>query len=212
MTRLLNVDADNCHWLEATDDCKYLGEYISHGTWRAGETNQQIQNLKKKPSSSSEQELHYKRRAIRYWANRLRVALNIEVCVNHVTFVPMPCSKPFGHPDYDARMVDVLRSIDPRFDIRCVIQQTTARSSQHEGPRLSPRQLSETMSLSDDEIQRMPIKRHTFVVDDVITLGASYKAAQQMLSGHAAFAQSRISGAFLAKTIWEDDDDWADAL
>lgn len=213
MTRLLNVDTENCHWLQNGDDCKYLGEYVSHGNWNAGETNRQILNLKKKPSTSNAYELQYKQRAVRYWANRLLPSLNIDLCVEQVTFIPMPCSKPVGHPDFDNRMVEVLRAVDPQFDVRCVIEQTVFRDSQHEGQRLTPRQLAETMRLAEQEIVRLPVKRFVIVVDDVITLGASFKAAQQMLLSHQAFTDKVISGLFLARTVWLDDDvDWNDAF
>ena len=69
------------------------------------------------------------------------------------------------------------------------------------------------MRLVEQEIARLPVKRFVIVVDDVITLGASFKAAQQMLLSHQAFTDKVISGFFLARTVWQDDEiDWDDTF
>ncbi|MNF16084.1 hypothetical protein D3C80_2189510 [compost metagenome] len=58
----------------------------------------------------------------------------------------------------------------------------------------------------------MPVKPHLIIVDDVITLGASFKAAKNLLQ--SAGVQANIIGVFLAKTVWpaSELDDWLDAL
>lgn len=210
--RLSKIVPDSCTWLEESDYCQHLGEYLSHGTWRAGETNSRISNLKKKPSSSNDGELWHKARAIEYWAAKLRNALNIDYCIDNVTFIPMPCSKPIGHDDYDDRLIKVLRLVDRRLDIRPIIRQDEARDGQHESGRLSPTQLARTMSVDIAIAQQSPIKRISIIFDDVITMGASFKAAQSLLLQAPEFNESEIAGIFLARTIWQEDADLADAL
>ncbi|MDR3446024.1 hypothetical protein [Dyella sp.] len=189
-------------FLTATDVCYHYGEYASDGRgYKASETNQWISNLKKKPSAPSGQ-LHYKAKAIEYWAQILRELMPHANCQN-LTYVPMPGSKPVGHPDYDPRLQDVLKRYalgSQGIDIRPVLRQATARSAQHEsGGRLTPDQLAQGMEVDTSQLTT-PLRPLVIVFDDVLTMGATYKAAQSLLLPLPGVKVVR--GVFLARTVW----------
>ncbi|MDT9694308.1 hypothetical protein Q5762_39435, partial [Streptomyces sp. P9(2023)] len=63
-------------------------EYTSEGVYQARDTNQQILNLKKKPTAS-EGQLYYKRLAIEYWGRALASVIDLRKTIGSHTFVPM---------------------------------------------------------------------------------------------------------------------------
>lgn len=201
MTRLTQLNNDDYRYLTDDDQCFYYGEYTSGGGFGASDTNQQILNLKNRPTSP-EARLYYKTRAVEYWARKIAGALDLPAVAQSATFVPMPCSKPIGHPDYDDRMLRVLNGLlrfTPGLDIRPLLLQTVLRNSQHEGGRLSPAQLRETMAVDQLQLDR-PLKTHIVILDDVITMGASFNAARGLIDSISG--ESSVIGIFLAKTVW----------
>ncbi|MDF0729226.1 hypothetical protein P0Y43_00580 [Pseudomonas entomophila] len=213
MTRPIKLDNDAYRYLDDGDNCYHFLEYTSGGGFRVSQGNQQILNLKKRPTSS-DNELYYKGRAVVFWGDLLAAELNLAVVASNSTFVPMPCSKPRAHADYDDRMTRVLRRmgrLTPNIDIRELLVQNSLRTSQHEGGRLTPDEIGSFMSV-DTNLLAVPVKPHIIIVDDVITMGASFKAAKNLLQ--SAGVQANIIGVFLAKTVWpaSELDDWLDAL
>lgn len=201
MTRLTKLDNDDYTHLVDDDLCYHYGEYTSGGGFQASVTNQQIWNLKNKPTSGDAQ-LYYKGRAIEYWAKMIADTLDLDAVAGNTTFVPMPCSKPDDHADYDDRMLKILNKLRrkcPNLDVRDLLVQTKFRSSQHEGGRQTPSQLKKTMAV-DQSLLAVPIKRYVVVLDDVITLGSSFNAAKSLLAEIPGVKQ--VVGIFLAKTVW----------
>ncbi|MEQ6924961.1 hypothetical protein AAUI01_04980 [Pseudomonas mosselii] len=202
MTKLIKLDPDNYRFLSDDDKCYHYGEYTSGGGFGKSETNQQIHNLKKKPTCS-DRELHYKRLAVEYWGRILAGCISV-TAESPVTFVPMPCSKPSGHADYDDRMLRVLQYMarsKPPLDIRPLIMQTTLRQSQHEGGgRQLPHQLLQTLAIDQTQLLHPP-RGTIVVVDDVITMGASFNAAKTLLLTIPGV--QHVIGIFLAKTVWQ---------
>lgn len=200
MTKLIKLDNDYYRYLADDDKCYHFGEYTSGGGFKKSATNQQILNLKKKPTSSAI-ELHYKQLAVEYWGRMMAAGLVINADTQ-VTFVPMPCSKPSGHPEHDDRMLKVLQFMartKPPLDIRPILMQTALRQSQHEGSRQSPDQLLRTLAIDPAQVVH-PARATVIVVDDVITMGASYNAAKTLLQSVPGVSQ--VAGIFLAKTVW----------
>ncbi|UJB19585.1 MULTISPECIES: hypothetical protein [Lysobacter] len=111
-------------------------------------------------------------------------------------------AQPRGHADYDERLLRVLQYMAigrADIDIRQVLVQARERAAQHSSSRSTPDELRETLTV--DPLQcGQPFKRIVFVVDDVITMGASFAAAKQLLTGLPSIADVR--GLFLAKTVW----------
>jgi hypothetical protein len=201
MTRLTKLDNDDYKYLADSDLCYHYGEYTSGGGFQASDTNQQIWNLKIKPTAA-DGPLYWKGKAVDYWAKMIYDTLDLDAVANNTTFVPMPCSKPANHPEYDDRMLRVLNRLlrrNPALDIRPLLVQTQLRVSQHEGPRQSPQQLKQTLAL-DNIFLTSPIKPNVVVLDDVITLGASFNSAKGMIGTIPGVHQ--VVGIFLAKTVW----------
>jgi hypothetical protein len=203
MTRLIELDPADYRWLAPTDKCYHYGEYTSNGGFKASETNRWIRNLKKLPTCPAN-ELYWKGQAIIYWGDLLRRLINLDQC-GDVTFVPIPGSKPFGHPDYDVRVLRTLQQMAQGrndIDIRPLLVQGALRESQHIGGRKTPDELLETLVLDPAQLA-VPVRGSICVVDDVITQGASFAAAKRLLSRLPNVRQ--VFGVFFAKTIWVRD-------
>lgn len=199
--RLQTLEPKNYAYLETGDECFHYGEYTSEGGYQASDTNQQILNLKKKPTVS-EGQLYYKRQAIEYWGRALSSVIDLSKTIGTHTFVPMPGSKPAGHVEFDDRMLRVLRRMAlgaPNVDIRPLLVQTAERDAQHHGHRLTPDELGETLAV-DPALLTPPLSPSIIVVDDVITRGASFAAAKRLLIGLPNVRS--VVGIFLAKTVW----------
>lgn len=188
--------------LETHDICHYFGEYTSGGGYRCSDTNQWIHNLKKRPTSPGKQ-LHWKERAIEYWANVLSELISAQNAAKSFTFITIPGSKPIGHPDFDPRVQRVLERWahgTAGIDIRPLLRQTQERPAQHEdGDRRTPEQLRATMTVDGGQLIN-PLKPNIVIVDDVLTMGASYKAAQSLVAPLPGVRS--VAGLFLARTVW----------
>ncbi|KRG42331.1 hypothetical protein ARC78_09355 [Stenotrophomonas pictorum JCM 9942] len=204
--RLQKIEPRHYAWLDPNDQCLYYGDYTSGGGFEASDTNRQILNLKKKPTAK-QGELYYKEKAVTYWGATLRKLLTLENTQAGYTFVPMPGSKPLGHPEYDDRMHRVLQHMRAGIqgvDVRPLLKQVKDRAAQHEGAgRMSPTDLCKTLAV-DHSLIPPPVASTIVVVDDVITMGASFAAAKSMLMPLPNV--TRVVGVFLAKTIWQTPD------
>ena len=189
------------HWLVENDVCHHFGEYTSGGGYGASDTNHWISNFKKKPTVPAG-ELYWKGRAIEHWAKVLRELLPPDQVAQNITFVPVPGSKPQGHPEYDTRMMQLVerwaRGVQG-VDFRTVLIQTAMRQSQHESARQSPDEILQTLAIDRAQLTR-PLHATVVVVDDVLTLGASFKAAQRLLLSLPNVRT--VEGLFLARTVW----------
>ncbi|WP_139370332.1 hypothetical protein [Xanthomonas axonopodis] len=190
--------------LNAEDKCYFVGEYIAHAKWDASPTNQLISNLKadlrRKPQRAS-----YKSQAINTAAFQIATCgLNLEALRTACTVVPMPCSKPPGHEDYDDRMLRVVNAFGQRvglgFDGRELLVTTAARPAQHaSGSRATIAELVGSMTVNQLSLVK-PLRSTIIVVDDVFTKGASFKAAQQIVSSLPGV--EKVYGLFVARTVW----------
>ena len=199
--RLQTLEPKNYTYLETGDQCFHYGEYTSEGGYQASDTNQQILNLKKKPTVS-EGQLYYKKQAIEYWGLALESVIDLSKTFVSHTFVKMRGSKPAGHAEFDDRMLRVLKRMAVgalKVDIRPLLVQTVERDAQHHGHRLTPDELCETLAV-DPKFLSPPLAQNIIVVDDVITMGASFAAAKRLLIGLPNVKS--VVGIFLAKTVW----------
>lgn len=213
MNRLTRLDNDSYTYFSDDDECYHYGEYTSGGGFKASVTNNKIFSLKTKPTASSGA-LYHKQQAIAYWGSVISATINIARIVGSTTFVPMPCSKSEDHADYDDRMLRVLQVLKrshPTIDIRPILTQTTARPSQHQGGRLRPSQLMQSMEINDKYLNT-PLNRNIIILDDVVTMGASFNAAKTIISKQPEV--NKVIGLFLAKTVWprSELDDFIDSL
>ena len=181
------------------DICLYLFEYTSGRDYTFSTTNNLINNLKKKPTSSSAQ-LRYKAEAITACADTLRESLN-QNWLSTATIVPVPSSKAAGHPDFDDRMERVARQILPGLDVRNLVVQRQSTNAAHElqfGERVTVDELVYLYSI--DEAVAFPLPQTIVILDDVLTAGTHFRAMKTKL--RERFPQARIIGIFVARRIF----------
>ena len=120
------------------------------------------------------------------------------------TFVPIPPSSSKDDPGYDDRLVRMLQAIHPAplLDIRELIVQLRSSEPSHLAetmgkPRLTPEEILSNYKL-DDSLKE-PTPNNIFVVDDVLTTGAHFRAAKDFLSSH--FPGLPVFGLFVARRV-----------
>lgn len=202
--RLLQIDESNRDQharLTAEDQCYHIYEYTSGQTYAFSDTNNLINNLKKKPTSS-EAQLRYKRGAIRSCAGDFTKALN-DKWLQVATLVPVPPSKAIGDPDFDNRMEQVARLIRPGQDVRNLVVQRETTIAAHEagpGERVTVEQLLDLYVI--DESLANPEPGVIGILDDVLTAGSHYRAMHIVLQRR--FPQARIIGLFVARRVFSN--------
>jgi predicted amidophosphoribosyltransferase len=201
--RLTAIDewiASEHHWLRGDEGCYFLREYTPGVGYKASDTNSLISNLKKAPDRRHLPEWKYKLRAIAQVAQELARSLPPD-WIAEAAFVPVPPSRTPKHKLYDDRMSDVLASLekllDRQLDIRWLLRQTEDREPAHaQGNRLGPGQLEGILEIDED--QTKPEPKLIVVVDDVITTGAHFVAARNLLKHR--FEGVQVRGLFVARS------------
>ncbi|WP_299852710.1 hypothetical protein [uncultured Roseovarius sp.] len=186
--------------LVPADQIGYLFEWTKGQDFRANKVSQLIENIKKKPSSSSANELRYKERDIAHCSQWLHDATSND-WIEQGTFVPVPPSKIPTNPDYCDRMERICRGMNNVVDVRNLVQQSVSVVPTHERPegqRYSPAELLEIWSI--DESLSNPLPTRIAIVDDMLTAGAHYRAMHTLLSGR--FPNAQIIGLFIARRIF----------
>jgi hypothetical protein len=205
--RLTEIDdlARPDHWyLRPEDDCYFLGEYTARKGFVFSVTNQLVLNFKKSMDKRGTPEWRYKNRAIGEAAAAFRTALP-EDWLNMATLVPIPPSKVKSDPIYDDRMVRMLQSIraQPRLDVRELIVQQANMDAAH-GHQVRPRPDEIEANYGIDERLRNPVPQVIGLFDDVLTTGAHYRAASNVLK--RAIPSVLIIGLFIARRVPEATD------
>ncbi|MFY1873536.1 hypothetical protein ACOTEK_24230 [Achromobacter xylosoxidans] len=212
--RLQKIDSGSFrdhYYLEPSDHCYYVGEFTPYGGYSCSPTNQLIHNLKKSVSLKGTPQYVYKGKAIAEAGGQLRKVLNIHAdAFRQITFVPIPPSKAKTDPEYDDRMVQVLRHMGAGVacDIRELVVQTNSTQASHRSEqRLKPAELEQLYSV--DVTLQLPTPTNIGIVDDVLTAGAHYRAMKTVLGRH--FPGVPIFGLFLARSkrdadVWDDEE------
>lgn len=132
--------------LNTADQCRYWRTYTPKENYHFSETNRLIQNFKISPLEKHR--LIHKEAAIRQIADELMQVIPDKVYQNF-TFVPVPPSKPINHPEYDDRLIQVLKLVQKEksnLDLRVLVTQQQSTSAAHTMPsrqRFSIQQLCE---------------------------------------------------------------------
>jgi hypothetical protein len=190
------------HWfLDATDYCHCMAEYLPGRGYRANEVNQLIVNLKCPPSIASldPRRSHYKRAAISQIARALHAALS-QSAVEGATWIPIPTSRPLHDPDYDDRLQRILLAAFGYYalDLRTLLYQSTATASDHASARrISADALYRLIGLDHALLARAPLRERIVLFDDVLTTGKHYKCCERRL--REVLADIPISGLFVAR-------------
>jgi len=163
-------------------------------------TNRLILNLKKSPHAS-EPELHYKALAIQKFAEEVISLFSHFKPESSFTLVPMPPSKAKSHLDYDDRLEQVAAIVASQLTNVSVLPiLLTCQSSEGYHTNSISRNPNEIYKLMGIDENCKPCDQEgkiLAVIDDVLTSGAHFSAAQRHLQ--ETFPESRIIGIFWAK-------------
>lgn len=202
--RLTKIDelARPDHWyLTAADDCYFLGEYTARKGFAFSVTNQLVLNFKKSMDKRGTSQWRYKDRAIGEAAAAFQTAMPGD-WLNTATLVPMPPSKAKTDPLYDDRLLRMLQAIRPQppLDIRELLLQRLSTEAAHDQEN-RPRPEDIEANYTIDERLRNPVPQAVGLFDDVLTTGAHYRAASNVLQ--RAYPGVRIIGLFIARRVPE---------
>jgi hypothetical protein len=202
LTRIDRLTRPDHSYLEDEDECLYLGEYTARRGYAYSDTNQLILNLKKPMDRRDRSEWRYKVAAIETVAQDLRRLLGLDG-IEGATFVPVPPSRAKDDPEYDDRLLQVLRQVAAGHDgdIRELVLQPETMDAFHSGgDRPSIRELIEAYRL-DEAATHAPRNGAFVIFDDVLTTGAHFKAVQAVLCDR--FPDVRTFGLFVARRVPE---------
>ena len=143
----------------------------------------------------------YKDVAINQAAAAFRTALPND-WLNTAMLVPIPPSKARTDPLYDDRLVRMLRVIRPQppVDVREVIVQRASTAAAHDA-ETRPRPEDIEPNYAIDNQLRNPTPGVIGLFDDVLTTGAHYRAASNVLK--QTFPGVRVIGLFIARRVPE---------
>jgi hypothetical protein len=201
LTKIDDLALPDHYYLTAEDDCYFLGEYTARKGYAFSPTNQLVLNFKKSMDKRGTAQWKYKERAINDAATAFRAALNGE-WLNTATLIPIPPSKAKTDPLYDDRLVRTLRAIRPQpvVDAREVIAQQASMEAAHDTEtRPHPAEI-EANYLIDEQL-RNPTPQVVGLFDDVLTTGAHFRAASNLLKW--AYPGVRMIGIFIARRVPE---------
>jgi len=129
-------------FIEAEDECLYLGEYTARKGYQFSETNHLIFNLKKPMDRRGQPGWPYKRRAIETAGRQMREALDAlnPQWLSTATLISMPPSKVKSDPMYDDRLIQMLQVLGAglQLDVREMIAQRESTEAAH-STELRPR-------------------------------------------------------------------------
>jgi hypothetical protein len=204
LTEIDDLTRSDHYYLSAGDICVYLGEYTARKGFSFSVTNQVVLNFKKSVDRRGRAEWQHKERTIREVGQAFATAIKAEWLAS-VTLVPIPPSKEKNDPLYDDRMYRMLSAIPAArpLDIReLLIQQQTMEAAHDANIRPSPDQIAAGYRI--DENLCVPSPNTIALFDDVITTGAHFVAARDVLQGR--FPQAQIFGFFIARRVPETTD------
>ncbi|MFM8700266.1 MAG: hypothetical protein ACKOC1_02555 [Hyphomicrobiales bacterium] len=143
------------------------------------------------------------RRSFDDWRYKLQSS-NIGRALGQLTLVPVPPSKLKIDPDYDDRMMDMLRAlrapagINP--DVRELVVQTKPIPAAHES---AYRPLSDEWEKVYAIDEALAPREPTWIgiIDDVMVTGCKFRAMSNVLKRR--FPVARITGLFIARRVLE---------
>ena len=186
------------HWyLRRTDVCHFIGAYTAGKGAAYSAANGLILDLKTPVSRMRRRNPPHKEKAIATAAAALRRALDASP-LERAVFVPVPPSKSRD----DDRLVRMLRAVrpEPPLDVRELLVQTRSVEPTHRrSARLRASDIEAMYGI--DKALEAPAAGLVVVVDDLLTSGAHFRAAQRVLSRR--FPDIDVAGLFLARRVPE---------
>ena len=204
LSRIDDLSRPDHTFIEPDDDCLYLGEYNARKVYQFSATNQLIFNFKKPMDRRGQPGWPYKRQAIESAGRQMREALDAlnPRWLSMATLVPMPPSKVKSDAMYDDRMLQMLQVIGA-LDVRELIVQRESTEAAH-STEFRPGVEDLMANYQIEEVLVEPAPRVIGLIDDVLTTGAHFKAAQNFLRNR--FPGVKIYGFFVARRVPDSSD------
>lgn len=190
------------HYLADGDHCYFFGEYTARKGHSYSATNQLIHNLKKTVDKRGTPQWRFKGIAIAEVIRLLRSAIKPDA---RITFVPIPPSKAKDDPLYDDRLVEILRGTcegRPAEYRELIVQQQSVPAVHLSAERPTPDEVAANYRI--DESLTDPTPQTIFILDDVLTTGCHFKAAELVLKNR--FPDANIVGLFIARRAPQSSD------
>lgn len=204
-SRFTKVDdltrGDHNHLLPE-DECLFFGDYTARKGWAHSATNQLILNFKIPVQFRGTNRWPHKQRAIQTVSDLFSQRIGARFA--ELTLVPVPPSKLRTDPDYDDRMMDMLRGLKPPpgldADVRELVIQSTPMAAAHESSHRPPPAEWEN-AYEIDETLTAQAPGWIGIVDDLLVTGCRFRAMSNVL--HRRFPNARITGLFIARRVPE---------
>lgn len=198
--------------LDDSDHCYFIGEYAARQGFDhinpyhpIQNMNQVINNFKKPMERKEKNEWYFKEQAIlkiAYWL----ISTTCWDKIKTATWVPMPPSKAKSDSMYDDRLLRVLlkmKETEASLDIRELIFSKSSRQAAHEPGATRPKVSDHKKNFEIDESKIKPRPNAIILFDDIITSGAHFTAAQNLLRNE--FPTIPIIGIFVARSVRIED-------
>lgn len=204
-SRLTKIDeltrGDHTHLLPE-DECLFFGEYTARKGWAHSETNQLVLNFKIPAENRGSKRWSYKQRAIRTVSDQFSAAIGKRF--ENLTIVPVPPSKLRSDPEYDDRMMDMLRGLVAppglSVDYRELVIQTREMPAAHASTTRPPPEAWEEVYAVAESLAD-PTPNWIAIVDDLLVTGCRFRAMSNVL--RRRFPSARITGLFIARRVPE---------
>lgn len=201
-TRIDDLTRGDHNHLLPGDECLFFGDYTARKGWAHSATNQLILNFKMPVNWRGTNRWPHKQRAIRTVADLFSARIGSRF--EELTLVPVPPSKLKTDPEYDDRMMDMLRALKPpagiSADVREIVTQTEPIGAAHESSSRPPPEAWESVYEIDETLTGQS-PRWIGIVDDLLVTGCRFRAMSNVLSRR--FPKARITGLFIARRVPE---------
>lgn len=202
LTRIDELTRGDHNHLQPEDECLFFGDYTARKGWAHSATNQLILNFKIPAEYKGTGRWPHKQRAIRTVSGLFSGAIGNRFSA--LTLVPVPPSKLRTDPDYDDRMMDMLRGLtDPAgstVDVRELVVQTLPMAAAHSSASRPPPEAWENV-YAIDETLAAPDPAWIAIMDDLLVTGCRFRAMSNVLKRR--FPSARITGLFIARRVPE---------
>lgn len=202
-SRLTKIDeltrADHT-FLEAGDECLFFGDYSARKGFAHSATNGVIANFKRPVKYRGTTSWKYKVQEINAVAQAF--SANIGSAFGSLTLVPVPPSKLKTDPEYDDRIMDMLRALSAPAgiipDVRELVVQTKAMPAAHDSAsRPPPIEWEKVYEINEGLARKVPT--WIGIVDDLLVTGCRFRAMSNVL--RKRFPEARIIGLFIARRV-----------
>jgi hypothetical protein len=202
LTKIDELTRGDHTYLEAGDECLFFGDYSARKGFAHSATNGVITNFKRPVRYKGTPSWRHKIREINAVAHAF--STNIGSAFGSLTLVPVPPSKLKTDPEYDDRMMDMLRAlrapagITP--DVRELIVQTKPMAAAHDSAnRPPPAEWEKVYAIDEALAQRGP--SWIGIIDDLLVTGCRFRAMSNTL--RRRFPGARVTGLFIARRVPE---------